>query len=445
MRRAQWLPASELRTRADAHLQRLLGRAIRHVPFYREWAAENGVGPDELRSTEDLVRLPVVDKSIYRSRAREAFLAEDIGAHRRLAYTTSGSTGEPFPFFLDRQAMPLVFASHLYYDDCFGIGPFDRCVRIMAPPAAEPPFPDGTPWSFRLKQRVSSRLQAIHERLTLRRFSMFDVTLESLERIYDEIVRFDADYVMGYTSTLALMGDELARRGKKLRRPLKGVITIAENLTEDRKRAIRGFFDGPIINRYGQREFKYWCAQSCEESSDRFHVNSELVIWECVREDGTPCAPGEVGRVVLTNLHNHVMPFIRYDTKDLAALSDEPCGCGRGFPVVEKLEGRSQEVFTSPSGRMVSPVALGQYLFVTLDWVDVVRNYQLIQEGVGEARLKVVPVNGMPEEARTRLATDMGELLGDDVRVEVELVEEIPLERSGKRPVIKVVRVEPAT
>ncbi len=437
MKRAQWLSPEELRARTEGHLGTLLERAARHVPFYREVYGDLGLAPGALRRIEDLRRLPVVDKAVYRSRPEGAFLAEDLGEHRRLRYTTSGSTGEPFPFHLDRQAMPLVFASHLYYDDCFGIGPFDRCVRIMAPPADEPPFPPGTPWSFRVKQRVSSRLQSMHERMTLRRFSMFDVTPESVERIHDEIERFRADYVMGYTSTLAMMGDELARRGRTLSRTLKGVITIAENLTEDRKKAIRGFFRAPIVNRYGQREFKYWCAQSCEESCDRFHVNTELVVWEVVRDDGEPCRPGEVGRVVLTNLHNHVMPFVRYDTKDLAALSDEPCPCGRGFPVVERLQGRSQELFTSPSGRMVSPVALGQYLFVTLGWVDVVRTYQLVQEAPDAARLKVVPVAAFDDEARERLRLDMRELLGEDVRVRVERVDEIPLERSGKRPVIK--------
>ena len=129
---------------------------------------------------------------------------------------------------------------------------------------------------------------------------------------------------MGYTSTLAAIADELLQGDLKLSQPVAGVITIAETLTPNRKRLIQKYFDAPIINRYGLREFGSWSAQSCRESPERFHINSELVVCEVLRADGTPCAAGETGRVVLTDLHNFARPFIRYDTGDLAvAIVDE--------------------------------------------------------------------------------------------------------------------------
>ena len=266
---------------------------------------------------------------------------------------------------------------------------------------------------------------------------MFDVDAERAAGVVDAVVGFRADYVMGYTSTLALIADEMERRQRRLERRLKGVVAIAENLTEDRERAIRRFFRAPIINRYGQREFKFWCAQSCAEASGRLHVNTELVEAEILRRDGTPCEPGEVGRLVLTNFHNFVMPFIRYDTGDLAAFAKDPCPCGRGFPVIERLEGRSREVFNSPDGRMVSPVALGQYLFVTRDWVGRLRHYQLIHEAADRVRMRVVPAGPLDPTDERHLRDDLQELLGRQVSVDIECVAEIPLERSGKRPIIK--------
>ena len=143
-KRVQWLTPDELRGRGERQLTALLRHAAENVPFYRDHYRRQGLAPDELRTTEDLQALPVMTKSYYRRHPRSHFLAENVPAHRGLERSTSGSTGEPFRFTLDRQAMPLIFASHLFYDSWFGLNPFDRYVRIMAPPT--PPSPDSR-WS----------------------------------------------------------------------------------------------------------------------------------------------------------------------------------------------------------------------------------------------------------------------------------------------------------
>ncbi len=438
MQQAQWLPADELRARTEVRLRQLLEHAVENVPFYREIYRRLRPSPSQSRTIPDLRELPIVSKAVFRERPLEDFLAANIPADRRLAWTTSGSTGEPFKFYLDRRMMPLVSASHLYYDSCFGFNPLDRYVRIMAPPADTPPLPRDTPLFRRLRYTMHSRLQAKYESWTQRRFSLFDVDGERAEDIYRCIESFRPKYILGYTSTLATLAAELLHRDLRLSRPLGGVITIAETLTLERRRLIEEYFRTSIINRYGQREFKFWCAQSCHQSPDRFHVNTELVAWEIVREGGTPAAPGESGRLVLTNLHNYAMPFIRYETGDLAVAGATPCSCGRGFPLIEELEGRSQECLNTPSGKMINPVSLGQYLFVSHNYVDVVRHYQLSVEAPDRMRLLVVPAGGFDEGHRERLQKDMVQLLGQGVSVTVNTVDEIPLEKSGKRPIIKL-------
>ena len=437
MQRVQWLPASTLQLRTEVRLSRLLRHAAENVPFYREIYARLGWAPDELRNISDLRQLPVIAKSTIREHQPQHFLAANIPAHRRFEWTTSGSTGEPFKFFVDRQMIPLVFASHLFYDSWFGFNLFDRYVRIMSPPSVEPALPKGTPLNARVRYKFNARLQALYEAKTQRRFSIFDLDGRRAEEIYRCIEAFQPAYVLGYTSTLATVADELFQRNMFLRSPLRGVMTIAETLTPDRRRSIERYFGGPIINRYGQREFKFWCAQSCLEAPDKFHVNTELVVWEVVREDGTPAAPGELGRVVLTNLHNYAMPFIRYDTGDLAVAGTGSCVCGRGFPLVEQLEGRSRECVWTPSGRMINPVSLGHYLFVTHDYVDVVRQYQLVIETPSRMKLMVVPFGLLSDERRERLNQHLAQLLGEEITTTVEVVSEIPLEKSGKRPIVK--------
>jgi phenylacetate-CoA ligase len=438
MQRAQWLTADELQARSNARLSALLRHAAENVPFYREEYQRLGLVLNELRTVNDLTRLPVLGKADYRKRQPQQFYATNIPAYRRLEKTTSGSTGEPFQFCLDRAALPSVFASHLFYDSWHGLSPFDRYVRIAATPPTPPSLPVQTPAAKRLRQAITDSLRGIHERWTQERISVWEVDGERALEIWRRIEAFRPRFVMGYTSSLATIADELLRRNLPLSRPVSAVVTIAETLSPTRRRLIEEYFRAPIINRYGLREFGSWSAQSCAESPDRFHINTELVVCEILRADGSRCAPGETGRVVLTDLRNYARPFIRYETGDLAVARAEKCDCGRGFPLLTEIQGRSQESLRTPSGKEISPVVLGHYLFVYHDHLKVVRHYQLVRESSTKLTLLVVSDEGWNEEHRGRLRSDLARLVGDDMEVAVQTVDEIPKEQSGKRPIIKL-------
>lgn len=436
MRRAQWFSAAELQARAERRLALLLQHAAENVPFYRDAYRKLGLNPNQLRSLGDLRQLPVVNKNILRECRSKNFLAANVPVNRRLQTTTSGSTGEPFKFYIDRKMMPLVFASHLFYDSCFDLHPFDRHLRIVAPSVMERPMQGDTPAVARLRYAATARLQSLYESWTQHSVSLFEANAVEVRR---QIAAFRPAYIVGYTSALAVIASELLKRNLPLARNLKGVITIAEILTPERRRLIESYFDAPVINRYGQREFKFWCAQNCMDAPERFHINTELVVSEVLGEDDEPAAEGEVGRLVLTNLHNYVMPFIRYDTGDLAVAGRADCSCGRGFPLIERIEGRAAECIKDSFGKPVSPMSLSRYLFASNDFADAVRHYQLVEESQNRVRLLVVPADGFNEQARERLCDSLAQLLGESVTIEVETVKEIPLEKSGKRPLIKPV------
>ena len=436
MKRVQWLPTTALVKRSETKLAPLLEHTAENVPYYREWCQENGLKPGDLRTTNDLQKLPILTKSDYRRTEPEAFNARNVPPSLRIQRSTSGSTGEPFQFSIDRRALPIIFASHLFYDSWYGFEPFDRFVRIVAPPAAQPPLPAATA-AVRLRRAMTTRLQNLYESWTQEKISLWELNSEGAQSVWRRIEAFRPKFVMGYTSSLATIADELLQIDRKLSQPVQGVITIAETLTPDRKRLIEAFFGAPIINRYGLRELGSWSAQSCRESPDHFHINTELVVCEVLRQDGTPCAPGETGRIVLTDLHNFARPFVRYDTGDLAAAVDENCSCGRGFPKLGRIEGRSLDCLQTPSGALISPAVLGHFLFVYHDHLQAVRQYQLIQESADRVRLLVVPAGQWDEARRSQIQSDLKRLIGDGVDVAVETVSEIPLEKSGKRPIIK--------
>ena len=438
-KRVQWLTPDELRGRGERQLTALLRHAAENVPFYRDHYRRQGLAPDELRTTEDLQALPVMTKSYYRRHPRSHFLAENVPAHRGLERSTSGSTGEPFRFTLDRQAMPLIFASHLFYDSWFGLNPFDRYVRIMAPPT--PPSPDpGGPWSVRVQRKIREQLQARYEGLTQERISVLEVGRARAEQVRTRMEAFHPRYVMGYTAALATIAGELLRADLRLSFPLRAVVSIAETLSPDRRRVIEEYFRAPIIDRYGLRKIGSWSGQTCPLSGEQLHLNTELVVCEFLRDDGSPVSPGETGRIVLTDLLNYAMPLIRYDTGDLAVGGSAGCACGRGFPLFGPIQGRSQECLSTPSGKLISPTVLGQYLFVCQDNLDAVSHYQLVQQDRRRACLKVVTAPGWNRQRREQLERDLSELLGSKMEVTIETVSEIPHESSGKRPIIKVNR-----
>lgn len=438
MRKAQWMGPEQLRSRMESKLVSLLKHAAAHVPYYRGVCRRLGLSAGDFRSLEDLRALPVMTKSDYRAQPAEMFFAENAPAHRRMALRTSGSTGEPLEFHIDRDSLPVVFASHLFYDSWYRLRPFDRQVRVMAQPPAPDPLPPHTPALRRLRYALTRNLQAFYESRTQLRFLISDIDADRAREMWRAIEDFQPAYITGYTSTLATLAAELSRQNLRLSCGLKGVVTIAETLTPARRLILQRYFDAPLINRYGQREFKFWAAQCCPAAPELFHMNTELVAWEILREDGETAAPGEPGRLILTNLYSYARPFLRYDTGDIAvAVPSARCACGRGFEAIGEIHGRSVECIQTPTGKVISPAILGHFLFVLKPYLDWIRQYQLVAESSGVVRLLAVPVSAQSPDLAVRLEKDLLELLGSDVKVTIEFVPAIPLEPSGKRPIIR--------
>lgn len=440
LNRAQWLAPDELRARREVRLARLLCHAAENVPFYRNAYNQSGVGPTDLTQLEDLRRLPIVTKADHCCYPASDFLADNIPAYRRISDATSGSTGPRFEFYLDREANPVLMANHVFSDAWYGLGPIDRSVRVRVPRPLATSIDGPEPFSARLRRMVSSGLRSAYESWTQEQISAWEVGSPWAESIYRRMESHHPEFVTGYTSAVASIADELLKRNLRLSRRVRGVITEAEPLTPSRSKLISDYFNAPIGSRLGIRELGGYLALSCTEVPNKFHIISDHVITEIVLEDGTPATPGESGRLIVTDLNNYVMPFIRYDTGDLAIADDELCDCGRGFPVIKQLVGRSSECLRTLAGKVISPVSLSHYLAFYHDYGSVIRHYQLVGENEGNLRLLVVPAPKFDSETKQRLQSDLIQLLGQDMSVVVEVVREISCEQSGKRPIIKLAR-----
>jgi phenylacetate-CoA ligase len=241
--------------------------------------------------------------------------------------------------------------------------------------------------------------------------------------------------VWGLPSYIARVGVELLEHGIELPRSPVAVIASGETLTTTDTAVIERAFRCRVLNHYSSFEALH-LAQTCPDVPELLHVNSEHALLRIVREDGTDAPPGESGRVVITDLANWVMPLINYDIGD-RAVAGGPCPCGRGFPTLMSLEGRAGERIKTPSGKMITPTALGWLITTVFRMLPYVWEYQAIQTAADAVILRIVPTADFTEELATKLARAAETFLGPGMRVRVETVERIAVEASGKRLVIK--------
>jgi phenylacetate-CoA ligase len=427
MRELQWRPPEAVERRASGRLRALLEHATAHVPYYRELFKQVGLRPDDVCTLPDLARVPISTKADLRAGFPSRTTAENVPAHRRRTMRTSGSTGLPFEFYWDRAAGDALLAGYLFSLEWAGTAIWD--LRITLTIQAHVASNLGE----------ASRLRGLARRVLLGEqtasLSSSDVVTGEFRALIERLPARRHYFIRGVPTAIARLAAQLDEQSAALARYPKVVMTFAETLTPANAAIIKRLFRCPVVNYYSSWEVPQM-AQTCPDNPDLLHVNSERVIVRVVRPDGHAAAPGEAGRVVVTDLANHAMPFINYFIGD-HAVAGPPCPCGRGFPTLASLEGRNTEAIHTPAGKEINPGILGHVLVFVADIVPYVWEYQAVQTAPDAVTLRVVPTlrysAGFANTLRAALVT----LLGPDVTVAVEVVDHIPLEPSGKRLIIK--------
>lgn len=411
---AQWLERPALEHLRDQLIVDTLRQAVTDVPYYRDWAGRAGLPVDAI-TAGDLSRFPTVDKIILTA-GRESHRAEGCDPADRMPSLTGGSSGVIFHFESDRRSKDARRAGDLLGRTWAGWRPGDQVAYVWG-------HTGDVSVAAGLRARVADKF--MHRRDVLNAFDMDDTVISQYIR---RLQRRQPELIIGYASSLAFLAGYMRRSGTSGIRP-RGIISSAESLGPERRAIITEQFQCPVFDRYGSREFAN-VAQQCECGAG-LHVFQDRVHVEVLRKDGTACDPGELGEITVTDLHNRVMPFIRYRTGDLAVPDDKPCACGRSLPVLASVHGRMSEIIVGANGKFYAcpgPARLGAD-------VPGVGQLQVIQSSLTQIEVRIVPNPSWNEESRQRIEAHMHQLLGD-VTVTVTLVERIPLAASGKHQVV---------
>lgn len=407
--RLQW-DRETLQKWRNERIRELIAHAYSSVPFYRE--AYDSLNPSisNVRKAEDLGRLPIVSKGSMKNSFPHKTVSSTI-SNRRMKLAQTSGTGRMFEFYSDKDATGFVLASRLLFESWMGLRFGDKTAMLTDQP--------------------SGRTMLIGE---------VRVPVSRLTRDSSAAVRLIRSLhpasLLGDVSVLSSLANRILRASVDATMGLRGIATIVEVLLPNHRDLIERAFNSPVFDRYGLSEVAGYVAQECSEHKG-LHVNEGMALVEVVTKDGELCGPGETGRLIVTNLHNYVMPFIRYESGDLATVGDE-CPCGRAFPVLARIEGRSPGWVLTQS----YPISWTSYLVPLLSIrLPLIEQFQFVQSKVGELTLLVAPRTALTTQEIQTLTQRLNSV-NPLVRVRLEEVDYIERTASGKHILFKQLKAE---
>ena len=418
---SQWLSRQGMERLQEQKLAGLLRAAHQHCPWYRERMLAAGVDPGERVSLADLRRLPTMDKQAAVAHGERMVWHGVPGGS--FQYNTGGSSGQPLIFYYGRRRQASDAAGRMRARRWWGVEPGDPEVYLW-----------GAPVELDKTDRIKTLRDRLLNQLVLNAFEMSPARMDA----YAGAIRsFRPACIYGYASSVALLAAHMLEKNTKLRLPgLKVVCTTGEPLFEHQREVIGEAFGVPVANEFGSRDIGFTAHES---PHGQMLLMSESIILEVLDEHGNPVAAGETGEAVMTALESFAQPFVRYRTGDVVRMSGEGCRDGRGLPVIGEVLGRTTDFIVRSDGAIMHALAV----IYVLRAVSGVGEFKIVQHGLGDIEVLVVPDARWEEGGRLAIEAGLRERLGGDSRIDVRLVEEIPPEASGKhRYVISHVPLE---
>lgn len=409
---SQWWPAEQIEAAQARQLGVLLRHAVTHVPFYRDRLSNLVFDSDGSADIAQLRSLPVLKRAELQVAGQEVHSRENparLGGP--IDFTTSGSTGMPVRVRWNGLANTFVQVTTMrafLWANADPAGKFTSLRAVAMNPDGTSQEPRGQNWFPAIQCGENAAFNAALP------------VSQQLKWLRKERPR----YLLTYPSNAR----ELARHARDNHikiDSLESVFTFGESMVEGLAELLDEVFEASLFDRYSAREVGP-IALKCPDGPG-YHVMSETLCVEILREDGSPAEVGETGRVVVTNLHNFAMPLIRYEIGDHAEVGP-PCPCGRGLPTLTNIRGRTRNMLTLPNGDKLWP----RFNSDDLNQVAPVRQFQLVQKSLSEIDVTLVvsrDVSGEEEGALTEMLRDR---LSPEFSLKFNYVDEIPRSASGK-------------
>lgn len=404
--KSQFWSEFELIEYQELKLRELIKYAYDYVPFYHNWFRDRNLNPNDIRHLTDLYKLPVVSKSEIR-RSPQLFIPKHINHKKSMRLNSSGSTGEPFEYFLSRNAYSMKYAAALRGWTWMGYKLGDPYAKL----------------SQNRRESWNKRFQDLINRSTY--IYIPEISRITIHSIIETIDKTKPLFVRCYPDPLIFMAKVL-KENKRTLSGIKAINTTGNILTSDARCIIEESFSCKVFDSY-----------SCEGSAlfyeaptrDNYLGSMEYAITEILDSNFNNVNVGETGLHVTTDLQNLSMPMIRYNTQDLVVKSKSSSSGERQLFSISKILGRDNDVLITPSGNL-----LIVHLFtIYFEYFDSVKQFQIEQATSHEFIFRLVVDDRFTAEIKNQIYTYWQDFLGKDVILVIEIHQSIPLLYSGKR------------
>jgi len=412
----QWWDTAALQAQQFNQLRSLLTHAYHTVPFYHGRLKQLGYTPGQEIGMDFWSRIPLLKRSDIQEERQNLLsdrVPENHGPVKEIR--TSGSSGQPIRAAgtgvtsLFWQVFTL--RDHIWHER-------DLSSKLAAIRS------EGT-------RKLSSKGQVyadwgppVNQVAASGPAALLGIQTDIPEQAHWLIAQAPS-YLLTHPTNLYELAKYFIETGHTLPR-LKQARSFGETLDPKVRSACREAWNVPVVDMYTTQEVGYIALQ-CPQH-EHYHIQSENVYVEILNEDGICCKPGEIGRVVVTPLHNFAMPLIRYEILDYAEAGDH-CSCGRGLPVIRRVMGRQRNMITLPNGERHWP------RFPARMWEDiasVIRQVQLIQKDLNSIEARLVSKRKLTAAEEERCTAVLTERFAYPFSVTFKYFDEIPRTANAK-------------
>lgn len=394
LERSQWLPLEKLEALQMRRLKALLKHAYETVLYYHRRFNEVKVRPEDIRSFDDLSKLPVLEKEDVRNCAQE-MVSSKYDVKELLEKKTSGSTSLPLTVYATKEQICYHHANKFRNLDWLGVMEKEFSVYVGAPGIDI--YPRNIPDALRMDS--------------------FGIDSGKLERLVQNIRNMRPRHVWGFPSGLNLLTRFCEERGIN-DIAFETIQCTGESLFDREKERMKKTFGAGVYQMYAATDTRM-IAGDCSEHTG-LHICSETVLVEFLK-DGEHAAEGEFASVVVTPLLSYGMPLIRYNLDDVASRIDDSCACGRKLPLMSYVDGRTVDILVTGDGRWLGYSNFHSRIF---DHIDV-QQYRITQESINSIMVELIPGKKYGDKAERFIVSSIKKHMGDNVDVVVQVVNDL--------------------
>ena len=421
LKKSQYYSNEQLRAIQLKKLKKIIKYSYENVPYYHQLFKNNNIHANDIKTHKDLKKIPLLTKKEIRKNLNQ-MIPTKIKKETLFKNFTGGSTGEPLTFYQCKNYLNWAEAGRLLA--WYIIPGFDYGARTAILWGSEQDIRDSQSFFYRLGKYCNGTIT----------MNTFMITDEKLEFFIKRLNKFKPYILRGYASSLFLLSNYIEKYQVKIPE-ISCVISCAEVLHEHQRKKLEEVFNCNILNSYGCREVSSIAMEcSCHQG---LHVLMENQIVE-ILDSNEDVAPNEIGDVIVTNLNNFGMPFIRYKIEDMARQSSvDKCNCNRGLSLIENIIGREQSRILTREGGFIDE----GYFSLILSKVLGIEKYRVLQDK--DYNIYIL-IEGNSTILRSKLEFIRQQMMNDigaGIQIQVKYVDHIKKSKSGKyRTVISMLK-----